>query len=283
MSNKKLTLSIVIPAYNEQRYLKACLDSIARQVEMPDEVFVVDNNSTDNTGKIAKAYSFVTLLHEPNQHQSFAQATGFNAATSDILGRIDADCILPVDWTRRVKKHFAKQPGLSAITGSTTPYDISIGSAGTKVFRFYIDFASWLAGCRMLWGADCALRRRDWLKVKNQVMRRGDIWEDYDLAFCLAPHGQLKIVDDIDVASSFRAVHKSLFTQTRYQFRAVRTFYHHNSLPKTAIFMAVWCSMFFIYSLTLLDKYILKPIWGLFGDLQSQPKKAGEVVPLKAE
>ena len=279
MSNKKLTLSIVIPAYNEQRYLKACLDSIAQQIDMPDEVFVVDNNSTDNTAKIAKSYSFVTLLHESNQHQSFAQATGFNAASSDILGRIDADSILPVDWVTNVKKHFVASPKLIAITGSTTPYDISISSAGTKIFRTYIDFASWLAGSRKLWGADCALRRSEWLKVKDKVTKSSKIWEDYDLSFCIAPNGRVALVDDINVASSFRAVHKSLLTQIGYQFRAVRTFYHHRGVAKTAVFLSVWTTMFFIYLLTRLDKYVIKPLFGVFST--NEPSR--EVVTLKAE
>ena len=95
MTNKTLTLSIVIPAYNEENYLRACLDSIAAQTVMPDKVIVVDNNSTDKTVALARSYDFVTLVHERQQHQSFAQATGFNLASSDIIGRIDADSILP--------------------------------------------------------------------------------------------------------------------------------------------------------------------------------------------
>ncbi|HEX5448035.1 MAG TPA: glycosyltransferase family A protein, partial [Candidatus Saccharimonadales bacterium] len=122
MRNKKLTLTIVIPAYNEENYLGACLDSIAEQSVMPDRVIVVDNNSTDKTVEIAKSYDFVRVITETNQHQSFAQATGFDAARSDILGRIDADTVLPVEWVRNVKAHFEREPSLAAITGSTWPY-----------------------------------------------------------------------------------------------------------------------------------------------------------------
>ena len=57
-AKNKLTLSIVIPVFNEQRYIKACLDSIAAQTVKPDEVIVVDNNSTDKTVQIAKKYKF---------------------------------------------------------------------------------------------------------------------------------------------------------------------------------------------------------------------------------
>src|SRR5437868_10767389 len=102
MSNKPLTLSIVIPAYNEENYLKACLDSVAKQSLKPDEVIVVDNNSTDRTVEIAKRYKFVKVLYEKRQHQVFAQATGFNAAKGEILGRIDADSILSPDWAKKI-------------------------------------------------------------------------------------------------------------------------------------------------------------------------------------
>src|SRR6185437_1716246 len=65
MAEKPLTLSLVIPAYNEERYIKHCLDAIASQTVTPMEVFVVDNNSTDSTAAIAKNYEFVQVLSEP--------------------------------------------------------------------------------------------------------------------------------------------------------------------------------------------------------------------------
>src|SRR6266404_9608138 len=106
MLSKTLTLTIVIPAYNEQGYIKACLDSIKNQSEAPNEVIVVDNNSTDKTVEIARKYSFVKVIHEKRQHQVFAQAAGFNLAKGDIIGRIDADSVLPADWVRKIKAAF---------------------------------------------------------------------------------------------------------------------------------------------------------------------------------
>lgn len=56
-----MRVSLVIPIYNEEKYIKKCLDSVKCQVEKPDEIIVVDNNSTDNTVNIAKKYN-VRLL-----------------------------------------------------------------------------------------------------------------------------------------------------------------------------------------------------------------------------
>ena len=52
-------ISIVVPTYNEEKYIKLCLDSLHRQSLEPAEIIVVDNNSTDRT--IAVSYTHLTL------------------------------------------------------------------------------------------------------------------------------------------------------------------------------------------------------------------------------
>src|SRR3989344_2448983 len=158
MLNKKLKLSIVIPIFNEEDYLVDCLDAIAAQSEMPDEVIVVDNNCTDRSVAIAQKYSFTKVIKENNQHQAFAQKTGFDVAKGDILGRIDADTILPVDWVKKVKRIFAAEPDTQAITGGPDPYDVSQKQMAVFVFRLYHSLASRIAGAQMIWGANAALR-----------------------------------------------------------------------------------------------------------------------------
>jgi len=106
VSKKPLTLSIIIPVYNEQSHLKTCLESIAWQTEPPDEVIVVDNNSLDNSVEIAKEFSFVKVITEKRQGVLWARNKGFNKATSEIIGRIDADSILSENWCENVRKIF---------------------------------------------------------------------------------------------------------------------------------------------------------------------------------
>jgi glycosyltransferase involved in cell wall biosynthesis len=67
MLNKTLSLTIVIPVFNEQNHISACLEAIAAQTAMPDEVIVVDNNSTDKTVQIAKQFAFVKIIKEKRQ------------------------------------------------------------------------------------------------------------------------------------------------------------------------------------------------------------------------
>ncbi|HEX7964030.1 MAG TPA: glycosyltransferase family A protein, partial [Candidatus Saccharimonadales bacterium] len=95
---KRQSVSIVIPAYNEERHLAACLEAIRAQSEPPLEVVVVDNNSTDRTAEIARRYPFVRVVHEERQGIVFARGAGFDAARGDIIARIDADIVLPAGW-----------------------------------------------------------------------------------------------------------------------------------------------------------------------------------------
>lgn len=262
MGKKALTLSIVIPVYNEERHLKACLDKIAAQTLKPQEVIIVDNNSTDRSVQIAKRYSFVKLLKERRQSQVYAQKTGFDAAKGDIIGRIDADTYLPPDWAETVMAYFQKQPKIVGITGSALPYDIYMKRTGKYIQIFYLRLADLIAGKKLLWGANAAIRRSVWQKISSKVNLRPDIWEDFDISFPLGDHGKIVALAGIEVGLSFRAVQKPFNEQFEYQLRAIRTLWLHTGLLRTAIFSLIWLTELLIYPLTVIDQYILSPTLG---------------------
>lgn len=258
MTDKKLTLSIVIPVYNEEGYLKACLESIKNQSVKPDEVIVVDNNSNDKTVQIARGYKFVTVLYEKRQHQSFAQKTGFDNARGLILARIDADTVLPGDWCSNVLEYFRLHRSTIGITGSTIPYDMNFKRLFKFGFDAYYRLSSFWAGHRLLWGANMAIRKKAWQKVSSQVLLRPDIWEDYDLSFCLAKYGKLKLLKNINVLSSFRAIQRQPWTQIRYQFRAVRTFSIRRGKPIALLFLITWLVTSITFPVMILDRYFVR-------------------------
>ncbi|MEU8664931.1 glycosyltransferase family 2 protein, partial [Actinoplanes philippinensis] len=87
-----MLISVVVPVYNEEHFLRACLDAILRQHEPVHEIVVVDNGSDDATPRILDEYAGrVTILHEPRRGVQHARNRGLDAATGDVLGRIDAD------------------------------------------------------------------------------------------------------------------------------------------------------------------------------------------------
>ena len=257
MKNKTLTLSIVIPVYNEERHLNSCLRSIARQTEKPDEVIVVDNNSTDKSMAVAAKYPFARILREPKQHQVYAQKKGFDSAKSDILGRIDGDSILPRDWVHKVKKAFENKK-VVAVTGGADPYDVPLKFIGSALFHGYIRLAGLIAGTRIIWGANCAIRRSAWRSIKPEVLMRPDIWEDYDMSFCLKGYGKIRYIPKMKAGVSFRSVHTSFTKHVRYQFRSVRTFYFRTGLLRLSLFIVLWTTTFIVYPLAAFDDWLLR-------------------------
>jgi dolichyl-phosphate beta-glucosyltransferase len=97
-------LSIIIPAYNEEKRLPESLEQVVQfvaQQEYPIEVIVVDNNSSDATGRIAadfaEEFPYVRALFEGHQGKGAAVRTGMLAGRGDYLVICDADFSMPVE------------------------------------------------------------------------------------------------------------------------------------------------------------------------------------------
>ena len=73
----KAKISVLIPAYNVEKYISQCLDSILAQTYPAFEIIVVDDGSTDNTGKICDQYALsnpkIKVIHQKNQGVSAAR------------------------------------------------------------------------------------------------------------------------------------------------------------------------------------------------------------------
>ena len=100
-----MELSIVIPAYNETRYIENLLKSIqcfSTQTQDKIEVLVIDNGSTDNTSEIAVNNG--AKVHKLERGSiSRARNTGVENATYELIAFIDADIILTQEWFETVK------------------------------------------------------------------------------------------------------------------------------------------------------------------------------------
>ena len=95
----KVTVSIIIPAYNVELYIKDCLDSILSQSLKDIEIVVVDDGSTDGTVQIVRDYALlwrnIRLISQKNCGQSSARNRGLYVATGKYIVFIDSDDWLP--------------------------------------------------------------------------------------------------------------------------------------------------------------------------------------------
>lgn len=88
-------ISIIIPVYNVERYLRACLDSIVNQRTNKYEVILIDDGSTDGSQKIcdeyANRYTQVNVIHKKNEGVSSARNVGLDVAKGEWIWFVDAD------------------------------------------------------------------------------------------------------------------------------------------------------------------------------------------------
>lgn len=191
MNQKRLRVSLVIPAYNEERHLPACLRGIAAQTVQPFEVIVADNNSSDRTAEVAAQFPFVRVVREPQQGRVFARNAGFNAARGDIIGRIDADIVLPPNWIEHVT-HFYEQEKNAQNAWSGCGYFYNVHFPGLVSWAYGVlafGLNKLLLGHYTLWGSNMAITHEQWLAVAGSVHLRNDIHEDLDIAIHLRGAG----------------------------------------------------------------------------------------------
>lgn len=88
-------ISVIVPVYNCEKYLKRCLDSLNNQNTDKIEIILVDDGSTDNSGLIIDSYNFKHLkkkvIHKTNGGIISAIKAGFTYADGDYIGFVDAD------------------------------------------------------------------------------------------------------------------------------------------------------------------------------------------------
>lgn len=119
------SISVVIPAYNEEKYITSCLTSITKQTfNNPYEIIVVDNNSTDSTAAIAKKFT-TKVYKEKNKGYAHAMNAAVRYAKAPIIAVTDADCIVPPTWLETMYAAFEKYPDVVGISGPFILYDAS--------------------------------------------------------------------------------------------------------------------------------------------------------------
>lgn len=130
-NENRLNYAIIIPAHNEEKFIGKNLNSIVNQTYLPQEVIVVNDNSTDETPKIieefAANYSFIKTLnsgtkstsHEPGSKIVNAFYKGFEQLNSNwnVIVKLDADVVLPENYFEKIINAFQENPKIGIAGG----------------------------------------------------------------------------------------------------------------------------------------------------------------------
>jgi glycosyltransferase involved in cell wall biosynthesis len=121
------TISLIIPAYNEEAYIGDCLETAIKTAgRFLHEIIVIDNASNDHTAEVAQQYPGVRIVKETRRGVSFARQRGLEEATGEILAYIDADTRLPLDWILIATQTFQNRTDVVCLSGPYRYYDGSL-------------------------------------------------------------------------------------------------------------------------------------------------------------
>jgi glycosyltransferase involved in cell wall biosynthesis len=202
-----LTVSVVVPSKDDADLLRRCLAALAVQTRPAEEIIVVDNGSTDATSAVARAAG-ARVAFEPEPGVLAASATGYDAARTDIVARLDADCVPGPDWLEKLVSAFADDPTLAAVTGGAHLVD---GSPRLRRVLPAVYLSAYYAvltltlGHVPLFGSNMAIRRDAWASVSERVHRHDDmVHDDLDLAFHLGEGHTIRYVGGLPMGISAR-------------------------------------------------------------------------------
>src|SRR5450759_1882450 len=87
-----LRVSVIIPSYNHERYIRQCVDSVLCQSRKDFEVIVVDDGSTDGTPDILRGFGEkITFIRQENRGTQAARNVGIQASTGEFVALLDSD------------------------------------------------------------------------------------------------------------------------------------------------------------------------------------------------
>jgi glycosyltransferase involved in cell wall biosynthesis len=133
------SVSLIIPAHNEEAYIGFCLDSVLQNAAGRfHEIIVVDNASSDRTAEIARARHGVRVVQEMQKGVCFARQRGLEEATGKVLAYIDADTRLPADWASIAERTFQNRPNLVCLSGPYRYYDVFAVDCADGSLAFWV-------------------------------------------------------------------------------------------------------------------------------------------------
>jgi glycosyltransferase involved in cell wall biosynthesis len=222
-----MTLSIVIPAYNEERSIGPCLKSALRaaaDAACDVQIVVVDNASTDRTGEIARGFPGVKVVHEPCKGLSRARQRGYLESRGELVANIDADCIIPKGYIAKVLREFEKERRLACFSGPFYYYDMPQTKQLAAAIFYLFQFFPNVLGQRVL-GMGGVVQGGNFIVRRSMMERVGGFdtsfefyGEDTDISLRLARVGLVRFSLRLRMKTSGRRLLKEGVIKSGYLY-----------------------------------------------------------------
>lgn len=211
-----MVLSIIIPAYNEEKYLPAALAAVTKSApDFLNEVIVVNNASADRTSAVARNVPRVRVVDEPNKGLTRARQRGLREARGELLAFVDADTTVSAQWFMTIQKEFAVDPRLVCLSGPYRYYDLSpVRGAIVWVYWNLLAYAAYLLTGYMTVGGNFVARRSALEKIGGFDTSIEFYGEDTNIARRLNAVGKVKFSRKFLVQTSARRFKQEGFVRT---------------------------------------------------------------------
>ena len=238
--NYKPSVTIILPAYNEDKVLEKSVRSLLRSRYRKMEITLVDDGSTDTTWQLAqslaKKYRRVTAIHQANGGKSSALNNAISLSKSDIILCADADTVIPTTTITNLIRHFHDE-SVGAVAGV-----VKVGNTDSMLTKWQaLEYATGISIERnaqaamnaiMIVPGACGAWRRTVL-MELGGFSNSTLAEDCDLALKIQQTRRYKVLQDND-AVSFTEAPQSLSSLTKQRFRwtfgNIQSLWKHRSM-----------------------------------------------------
>lgn len=208
----KPVISVIVPAYNEEQCIGRCIKALRmQQADVPYEIIVVDNNSTDDTGALARSGG-VRVCLENRQGRAYARQAGVRSARGEILAFTEADCVVSPTWVKQIYSYFQLHPKVVGVSGSyrysnSTPFS-------SRIVSWMLDGTSFIyklfSGNHTFRGTNFAVKT-DILKKAGGFLQQSAPFDDVECGVRVGHYGSIHYLRHLLVYTSNRRIRGRLF------------------------------------------------------------------------
>ncbi len=226
-NSSRITISVIVPAYNVEHYLGSALASLFDQSVPFDDIIIVDDGSSDGTGALADSYrdrAGVSVFHTQNQGQGAARNLGLTQASGDYVYFFDADDLLDPGFVAAMHASLAARPDLDIVYFSGASFlDPGCSSPYLPAYdrKIAMEYGSGIA-------ATGALLERDvYFASPCLYLSKTALWRAHQLKFLSIVHEDEEIILRLSCAAGASLCLREVFFQRRIRAESTMT------LPKS--------------------------------------------------
>ena len=209
---RKKTISIVIPVYNVEKYVRETLISVQNQTSEPDEVIIIDDGSTDNSFQVIREFKELNkwkIYQTKNQGLGLTRNYGKSIAKSEYIYFLDSDDLIEKNFIHEIKKMISlyNKPDMILFSGKTFSENEIVNK---KINLSFSIEGQYFKGDRLLTNL---VKRKETLPQASRYVTKKNLWTNNKLEY---PSG---IAEDESVFFPLISLSKNTFINSNYFYR----------------------------------------------------------------